>query len=266
MKIEKSFKERIKALAKNSESYNELVELIKNMTSSNKSVLDDDEFPESSFFEGYFWSVTDYTNNNYANYSSNVESITGYSSGELNELPGWLFSLIIDDDIESTKREYTKFLTDKDKKYLQLTFRITTKDGRIIWICENYRAHRTKKGKITIVETISNDVSEYMNSLNELESRNEMTEELLHEKDKFISIISHDLRSPFTSLLGFSEILLKQSDISTDESQEYITYIHEASKTQLQFINNLLDWSRLQMGKIKLEPSRVRLIDVISNS
>jgi len=266
MIIDKSFKDRIKVLAKDSKSYKELIELIENINGSRHSVLKEGQFPESGFFDGYFWSVTDYTNPDHVKYSSNVESITGFTSDELNELPGKLFSLLFDDDIERTKREYTKFLTDEDKNSLQLTFRITAKDGRLIWICENYRALRNNEGQITTIETISNDISEYINNSSKLELRNAKMEELLLEKDKFISIISHDLRSPFTSLLGFSEILMRQSDISIDESQEYISYIHEASKLQLQFINNLLDWSRLQMGKIKLDPGRVRLIDVISNS
>lgn len=266
MAIDKSIIERIKSLAKDSESSEELVKLINNIANSNNNVLKDDKSSEFKFFEGYFWSVTDYTNSDHVHYSSNVEVITGHTPDELNALPGKLFSLVHEEDLEMTKREYSNFLSDPKRKYLQLRFRITTKDGRLIWLSENYRAYRDEDGKAASVEAISNDISEYIEVRDELESKNDQIKDLLLEKDKFISIISHDLRSPFTSLLGFSEILLKQSDLSSDESMEYVGYIHEASKTQLQFINNLLDWSRLQMGKIQLEPSRVRLIDVISNS
>jgi CheY-like chemotaxis protein len=87
----------------------------------------------------------------------------------------------------------------------------------------------------------------------------------LDERDKFINIISHDLRSPFTSLLGFSEILINEPNLSPGERVEYMDYIHDASKTQLQFINHLLDWSRLKTGKIKIEPKRISLKDIVSN-
>ena len=266
MALGKSVKERIKALAKDAKSYEDLLELITSATKRGDTVFNDLQSSGKSFFEDYFWSVTDYKNSNKVIYSSNVESITGYTPAELNKMPGRLFSIVSDEDVEKTKREYTKFLSDTNSNNFKLTFRVTTKEGQILWIRENYIAHRDKEGRVTTVETISCDITDLIDSCKELESKYEKLEELLLEKDKFISIISHDLRSPFTSLLGFSEILMKQSDVTTDESQEYIGYIHEASKMQLQFINNLLDWSRLQMGRIKLEPARVRLIDIISNS
>jgi len=73
------------------------------------------------------------------------------------------------------------------------------------------------------------------------------------------------LRSPFTSLLGFSEILMNEQNLTEAERNEYLSYIHESGKTQLQFINHLLDWSRLKTGKINIEPKRLNLLDVISN-
>ena len=84
-------------------------------------------------------------------------------------------------------------------------------------------------------------------------------------KDRFLSIVSHDLRAPFTSLLGFSEILLNEPNLPFDERIEYLKYIYEASKTQLQLINHLLDWSKLQTGKITLEPKRINAKALISN-
>ncbi len=266
MALGKSVKERIKALAKDLKSYEELLDLISSVTKQDQSALNDLQSFANSFFKDYFWSVTEYNDSNKVTYSSNVEVITGYKPEEINKMPGRLFSIVFDEDVDRAKRDYTKFLSNKETNHFKLTFRIKSKEGKLVWIRENYLAKRDKKGKAISVETISSDITELIDSCKELEIKNEKMEEMLLEKDKFISIISHDLRSPFTSLLGFSEILMKQSDISTDESQEYIGYIHEASKMQLQFINNLLDWSRLQMGRIKLEPSRVRLIDVISNS
>ena len=84
-------------------------------------------------------------------------------------------------------------------------------------------------------------------------------------KDKFISILSHDLRAPFTSILGFSEILINEPLLPNSEKLEYLNYIHEASENQLQLINYLLDWSRLQTGRMKIAPKKLNAQALIYN-
>ncbi|HED06145.1 MAG TPA: hybrid sensor histidine kinase/response regulator, partial [Ignavibacteria bacterium] len=84
-------------------------------------------------------------------------------------------------------------------------------------------------------------------------------------KDKFISILSHDLRAPFTSILGFSEILMNEPNLSKAERHEYLSYINDSAQHQLQLINYLLDWSRLQTGRIKIEPKRLNAQSIIFN-
>ena len=84
-------------------------------------------------------------------------------------------------------------------------------------------------------------------------------------KDKFISILSHDLRAPFTSILGFSEILINEPLLPNSEKLEYLNYIHEASENQLHLINYLLDWSRLQTGRMKFNPKKLNAQALIYN-
>ncbi len=84
-------------------------------------------------------------------------------------------------------------------------------------------------------------------------------------KDKFISILSHDLRAPFTSILGFSEILINEPLLPNTEKLEYLNYIHEASENQLKLINYLLDWSRLQTGRMKITPKKLNAQSLIYN-
>lgn len=79
-------------------------------------------------------------------------------------------------------------------------------------------------------------------------------------KDKLFSIIAHDLRSPFTALVGLTGVLAAQaSTMSSNEVKEYGTIINESSQKLLDLIDNLLHWSRSQTGKLKLIPKEIDL-------
>jgi len=77
---------------------------------------------------------------------------------------------------------------------------------------------------------------------------------LNEHKDKFFSIIAHDLRGPFNAMLGYSE-LLSQSALTMEREAlaEYGASVHEAAQQSFKLMENLLEWSRLQMDRISVE-------------
>ncbi|MFZ0455905.1 MAG: tetratricopeptide repeat-containing sensor histidine kinase [Ignavibacteriaceae bacterium] len=82
---------------------------------------------------------------------------------------------------------------------------------------------------------------------------NNKLRELNSAKDRFFSIIAHDLRGPFQSLLGFSEILSKNIEtLSTAEIKEFYTQINLSLESQYELLNNLLDWAKLQSEKFNI--------------
>ena len=86
-------------------------------------------------------------------------------------------------------------------------------------------------------------------------------------KDKLFSLISHDLRSPFNSLLGFSEILTTEYDSLThDEVKEYLNVIYEASKNLYGMTNNLLQYSRFQVGRFDFQPVEINLTNLLKKN
>ncbi len=88
--------------------------------------------------------------------------------------------------------------------------------------------------------------------------------ELNANKDKFFSIISHDLKSPFTSLLGFAEYLVEDLDeLSKEEIKEFSTNIYKSAKNIFNLLENLLQWSRIQSGKIQYSPAQFSLTALI---
>ena len=86
-------------------------------------------------------------------------------------------------------------------------------------------------------------------------------------KDKLFSLISHDLRSPFNSLLGFSEILTTEYDSLThDEVKQYLNVIYEASKNLYGMTNNLLQYSRFQVGRFDFQPVEINLTNLLKKN
>jgi len=86
-------------------------------------------------------------------------------------------------------------------------------------------------------------------------------------KDKFVSIIAHDLRSPFGSLVSFIEILMQDFDeFDRDKIKELIGQMHYASKQSFSLLDNLLEWARSQRGMMPFSPESTRLIELIKTS
>jgi len=87
------------------------------------------------------------------------------------------------------------------------------------------------------------------------------------EKDKFFSIIGHDLMNPFNALLGFNEILIEA--IRKDDKEESIEYseiIRQSSRRILDLLQNLLVWSRMQNGTMKYVPTEVKIDELVSDT
>ena len=83
-------------------------------------------------------------------------------------------------------------------------------------------------------------------------------------KDKFFSIIAHDLKSPFNALLGLSEIMIENwDDMSDDDKIEFIKDINSSSKNTFNLLQNLLEWSRSQTGKVQVEASKFSPYNII---
>jgi len=100
-----------------------------------------------------------------------------------------------------------------------------------------------------------------------LKEANEKLTILNATKDRFFSIIAHDLRNPFHTLMGFSELLLvKYEKLNSIQIQKYLNIIHESSMTGNNLLENLLQWSRTQTGHITFEPKSILLENIINET
>jgi len=98
----------------------------------------------------------------------------------------------------------------------------------------------------------------------QLEAAEQKQKELNAEKDKFFSIIAHDLKSPFAGIMGYTTLLKEDfDDLSKEEIKEFILSLDKLSKNTFKLIENLLDWARLQTGKMKAQPAKLQLYESV---
>ncbi len=123
---------------------------------------------------------------------------------------------------------------------------------------------KDESGKIIGLIGLAFDISERKAAEEAVKKYTVELEELNANKDKFFSIISHDLRSPFQGLLGLSNILVEEFDnLSVDEIKLFASNIHNSTKNLFNLLENLLQWSRIQTGKIDLKPVKADLHEEI---
>jgi len=213
-----------------------------------------------------FFAVMNNASNDKFYYTSNVKEILGYSPKEISDMPEKHYSLIVKDDAENIIKSLSEFEINKSLNSLELTYRLNSKSGKCIWFKETLTVNRNGNGEIQESTSAVLNISSIKENEAETQKQLNLLKEQNASKDKFISIVSHDLRAPFTTLLGFSEILINESDITKEEKTEYLQYIYDSSKSQLDYINCLLDWSRLQTGRVKVEPTRLNVKTTIANA
>ncbi len=88
--------------------------------------------------------------------------------------------------------------------------------------------------------------------------------EINASKDKLFSIVAHDLKSPFQPLIGMSEILADENNSLTEEERiQFQKGIYNTVKNQYKLLENFLDWSRLQTGKLEFNPIELNLFEIV---
>lgn len=87
------------------------------------------------------------------------------------------------------------------------------------------------------------------------------------EKDRFLSIIAHDLKTPFNAIMGYTEMLSqKVRETKHAKLQEYAQMILASSQKAVDLLSNLMEWSRSQTGRITFNPSHYNLSDTVNDA
>ena len=207
-------------------------------------------------------------------YSPRWMGMLGYSSGELPDKVDTFTELIHPEDKDKVWHAVDKHLN--NGAVYDVEMRLRCKDGSYLWVRSRGEAECDEENNPTIMSGSIVDISErkeyeielkhHRENLEELvkertadlEAARDIAEEASREKNKFLSRMSHELRTPMNAILGFAQVLNLEN--ITEKQKEFVNEILMGGEHLLKLINELLDLSRIESGKIEvlMQPVNIR--------
>jgi two-component system CheB/CheR fusion protein len=170
---------------------------------------------------------------------------------------GWILG-VHPDDIESCLEIYANSF--RRREHFVLHFRLLNAQQEYRWIRNTGLPNIDCSNIFTGFMGACFDVTEEFNQHIQLN-------ELLKTKEKFFSVVAHDLKNPFNNIIGLSKLLKKNyGRYDTAKETQMIEYIHQSAQTAYSLLSNLLDWSRMQMGRINVHKMPFDIADAINTS
>lgn len=177
--------------------------------------------------------------------------------------PGIISDFILEEDKES----FVRLNVEANLNMTPFTWEGRLKiEGNQIWIHFESLPRLLENGDIIWTGTL-NEVSKRKSAELEIAAKNIELEKLNSEKNKFFSIIAHDLRSPFNAIIGLSELLVNEIDEkSYENAQEYSSVILQTARKSVALLNNLMEWAQLKTGKIEYNPEYFNIVALVKET
>jgi PAS domain S-box-containing protein len=180
----------------------------------------------------------------------------GYSIKELMPITidTWL-NFAHPEDLEKSNALLEKHFN-KESDYYSFESRMKHKNGSWIWVLDRGKVHTwSEDGKPYLMSGTHQDITPLKESMEKLEHAN-------RTKSEFLANMSHEIRTPMNAIVGLSELIV---DTNLDFKQlDLIKKINGSSKMLLGIINDILDYSKIEAGKLELELKDVNLNEIIS--
>ncbi len=166
--------------------------------------------------------------------------------------------IIYKDDREFVFKSFENSV--KNKTDYNIVHRLKLKNEKIKHVNQRCKTTYNEAGKPKrSIGTIA-DITVQIESEQKIKKQNLELQQINAEKDKLFSIISHDLRSPFNALIGFSEILYRAIDsYDKAKSKKMVSIIRDTSVATYELLNDLLKWASFHSGQIVFNPEKINL-------
>jgi PAS domain S-box-containing protein len=148
---------------------------------------------------------------------------------------------------------------------LERTYR--RKDGSTFPVLIEDRLNKDERGRITGIRSTIQDITERKRVEGELLRAKEAADAANKAKSEFLANMSHELRTPLNHIIGFTELVVdKQCGDLNEQQREYLNDALQSSRHLLSLINDVLDLSKVEAGKLQLEVAEIRLRELLQGS
>jgi PAS domain S-box-containing protein len=200
--------------------------------------------------------VADWKNHNFFMINQRICDILGYTKEEMQGF--WLADIIPADQLQES---FEKILQESNgDKIIADDIPLICSNNEIKYF--DISSQPIKINNKNYLVSLYRDITEHKKTVN-LRHQAEIARKASEAKNLFLANISHEIRTPVTGIMGMSEIMAKTG--LTDQQSEYLHIINESSKILLTLINDMLDISKIEAGKLVLRRERFRLSDLIKN-
>lgn len=203
--------------------------------------------------------------------SPSIVKLRGYTPEEILAVPmdNSLTQLVSESVKNLIRKRSADFLSGKkspDKHYID-ELEQPCKDGSIVYTEAITNFYFNSATGHVELRGITRDITDRKLAEKEIKRKNEQLYELNISKDKFFSIIAHDLKSPFQGLLGMTEIMVSEEEkLEPEDVSKYNRNIRNSVVNLYKLVENLLAWARFQKGAISFSPVEFSLSESFSQS
>jgi len=189
--------------------------------------------------------------------SPSIKRLTGYTREELIDWP--ILKIY-------AKPQEHKELIDKLKEKTKVSdFEVSLlkKNGGEIITSYSVRLLYDEKGRPKKKVGTIRDISQRKKYEKQLQTAKEKAETASRAKSEFLANMSHEIRTPMNAILGFSEVLMNK--LENHEQKSYMESIVSSGKTLMALINDILDLSKIEAGKLQIDSQPVQLLTIIED-
>ena len=181
-------------------------------------------------------------------------SILGFEEGEIEDHVE-AFSRQLHPDDKAVVWERIQRLLDGTDAHYSSEHRMVKKDGTVIWVLDRGRVvQRDAQGRAVRVVGAYSDISERRHGQVALEQALQLAQSATKAKSEFLATMSHELRTPMNGVLGMAQLLTLPT-ISEAQRVEYAQVILRSGETLLALLNDVLDLSRVEAGRLEISTS-----------